>query len=63
MVNRLFENIGGIYETLEDHFGYAVCRDVRINAYLNKDTEYGWEFLCMAQGDGEPEMTWVYKHE
>ena len=24
---------------------------------------YGWEFLCMAQGDGEPEMTRVYKHE
>ena len=24
---------------------------------------YGWEFLCMAQGDGEPEMTRVYTHE
>ena len=23
---------------------------------------YGWEFLCMAQGDGEPEMTRVYMH-
>ena len=23
---------------------------------------YGWEFLCMAQGDGEPEMTRVYVH-
>lgn len=22
----------------------------------------GWEFLCMAQGDGEPEMTRVYMH-
>lgn len=23
---------------------------------------YGWEFLCMAQGDGEDEMTRVYVH-
>ncbi|MBQ8092548.1 MAG: GNAT family N-acetyltransferase [Clostridia bacterium] len=23
---------------------------------------YGWTFLCMAQGDGEPEMTRVYIH-
>ncbi len=23
---------------------------------------YGWEFLCMVQGDGEPEMTRMYLH-
>lgn len=23
---------------------------------------YGWEFFCMAQGDGEPDMTRVYIH-
>ncbi len=23
---------------------------------------YGWEFLCMAQGDGEPELTRLYIH-
>ena len=23
---------------------------------------YGWQFLCMAQGDGEPELTRVYIH-
>ena len=23
---------------------------------------YGWEFLCMAQGDGEPEPTRLYIH-
>ena len=23
---------------------------------------YGWEFLCMVQGDGEDEMTRMYKH-
>lgn len=24
---------------------------------------YGWEFLCMAQGDGEPEMSRIYIHK
>ena len=23
---------------------------------------YGWQFLCMVQGDGEPEMTRMYIH-
>ena len=23
---------------------------------------YGWEFLCMVQGDGEPHMTRMYIH-
>ena len=23
---------------------------------------YGWEFLCMVQGDGEPEMTRMYRY-
>ena len=31
-----------------------------MNAYLNKETEYGWEFLCMVQGDGEEKMTRMY---
>ncbi len=25
--------------------------------------KYGWEFLCMAQGDGEPDMTRLYIHK
>lgn len=24
---------------------------------------YGWRFLCMVQGDGEPEMTRMYVHD
>ena len=24
---------------------------------------YGWEFLCMVQGDGEPDMTRMYMHK
>ncbi len=35
--------------------------------YLVTDHEgfyerYGWEFLCMVQGDGEPDMTRMYIH-
>ena len=25
--------------------------------------KYGWEFFCMAQGDGEPDMTRMYIHK
>ena len=28
-----------------------------MEAYLNKETEYGWEFFGMVQGDNEPDMT------
>ena len=36
-------------------------------AYLVTDhtgvyERYGWEFLCMVQGDGEPDMTRMYSH-
>lgn len=24
---------------------------------------YGWEFLCMVQGDGEPDLTRMYIHK
>ena len=45
--------------------------DLRSNgispAYLVTDhtgfyERYGWEFLCMVQGDGEPDMTRMYIH-
>ena len=37
-------------------------------AYLVTDhtgfyEKYGWEFLCMVQGDGEPDMTRMYIHK
>ena len=49
-----------------------VCEDMRqfgiAPLYLLTDhtgfyERYGWEFLCMAQGDGEPEMARMYIHE
>ena len=48
-----------------------VVRDMRSKGisplYLVTDhtgfyERYGWEFFCMAQGDGEPEMTRLYIH-
>lgn len=44
------------------------CRQKGISpVYLVTDhisfyERYGWEFLCMVQGDGEPEMTRMYIH-
>lgn len=44
------------------------CRQKGISlVYLITDhtsfyERYGWEFLCMVQGDGEPEMTRMYIH-
>ncbi len=49
----------------------AVCRDMSERGvdtlYLVTDhtsfyERYGWEFLCMVQGDGEPDMTRMYVH-
>ena len=50
----------------------AVCEDMRNRGigtlYLVTDhttfyERYGWEFLCMVQGDGEPELTRMYIHK
>lgn len=49
-----------------------VCADMKEKGidtlYLVTDhtsfyERYGWEFLCMVQGDGEPEMTRMYVHK
>lgn len=48
-----------------------VCADMKEkgidNLYLITDhtsfyERYGWEFLCMVQGDGEPDMSRMYVH-
>jgi len=49
-----------------------VCSDMKAKGietlYLVTDhtsfyERYGWEFLCMVQGDGEPDMTRMYIHK
>lgn len=51
---------------------HHVCRDMAGRGigtlYLVTDhtsfyERYGWKFLCMVQGDGEPDMTRMYIHE
>jgi len=50
------------------HMAVADLRAKGISpAYLVTDhtgfyERYGWEFLCMVQGDGEPDMTRMYIH-
>ena len=33
-----------------------------VTDHTNFYERYGWEFYCMAQGDGEDEMTRLYIH-
>ena len=33
-----------------------------VTDYTSFYERYGWEFLCMVQGDGEPDMTRMYIH-
>lgn len=33
-----------------------------VTDHTNFYERYGWEFLCMVQGDGEPNMTRMYVH-
>ncbi|MBR4027897.1 MAG: GNAT family N-acetyltransferase [Lachnospiraceae bacterium] len=33
-----------------------------VTDHINFYERYGWEFLCMVQGDNEPEMTRMYMH-
>lgn len=51
---------------------HYVCTDMKEKGidtlYLVTDhtsfyERYGWEFLCMVQGDGEPDMTRMYIHK
>lgn len=51
---------------------HFVCRDMKQRGidtlYLLTDhtafyERYGWEFLCMVQGDGETELSRIYMHQ
>lgn len=34
-----------------------------VTDHTNFYEKYGWEFLCMVQGDGEPDLTRMYIHK
>lgn len=48
--------------TVEDMRSKGISPLYLVTDHIGFYERYGWEFFCMAQGDGEPEMTRVYIH-
>ncbi len=49
--------------TVEDLRAKGVSPVYLVTDHTGFYERYGWEFFCMAQGDGEPEPTRVYIHK
>ena len=47
---------------VEDLRSKGISPAYLVTDHTDFDERYGWEFLCMVQGDGEPEMTRMYIH-
>ena len=47
---------------VEDLKSKSVTPVYLITDHIGFYERYGWEFLCMVQGDGEPDMTRMYIH-
>ena len=70
--NRSFDNVVNKDIDVTDADIKSFCEDMKKDGigtlYLVTDhtgfyERYGWEFFCMAQGDGEEEMTRLYIHK
>lgn len=48
--------------TVEDLRSKGISPVYLVTDHTNFYERYGWEFYCMAQGDGQPEMTRLYIH-
>ncbi|MBQ2062021.1 MAG: GNAT family N-acetyltransferase [Oscillospiraceae bacterium] len=48
--------------TVEDLRTKGITPVYLVTDHIGFYERYGWEFLCMVQGDGEPEMTRMYIH-
>lgn len=48
---------------VEDMRSKGISPIYLITDHVNFYERYGWEFLCMVQGDDEPEMTRMYIHK
>ncbi len=48
--------------TVEDLRSKGITPVYLVSDHIGFYERYGWEFLCMVQGDGEPEMTRMYIH-
>ncbi len=51
-----------LYMAVEDLRSRGVSPVYLVTDHTGFYERYGWEFLCMAQGDGEPEPTRMYIH-
>lgn len=47
---------------VEDLRSKGICPVYLVTDHTGFYERYGWEFFCMAQGDGEPDMTRLYIH-
>ena len=48
--------------TVKDLKAKGITPVYLVSDHIGFYERYGWEFLCMVQGDGEPEMTRMYIH-
>ncbi len=48
---------------VEDLRGRGISPAYLVTDHTGFYERYGWEFLCMVQGDGEPDMTRMYIHK
>lgn len=48
--------------TVEDLRSKGISPVYLVTDHTNFYERYGWEFYCMAQGDGQPQMTRLYIH-
>lgn len=48
--------------TVEDLRSKGISPAYLVTDHTGFYERYGWEFLCMVQGDGEPDMTRMYIH-
>ena len=49
--------------TVEDLRSKGISRAYLVTDHTGFYERYGWEFLCLVQGDGEPDMTRMYIHK
>ena len=53
----------GIAMVVEDMKSKGITPIYLVTDHVGFYEKYGWEFLCMVQGDGEPDMSRMYIHK
>ena len=58
----LSPNVCAVYMTVNDLKAKGITPVYLVTDHTGFYERYGWEFFCMVQGDGEPEMSRMYIH-